>query len=283
MLERLGIDAVALDGVADDAGRRLVENLESVAWNGIDAGFAALERTWPGLHSPGRPPVRVTIMGAGRIGRQAVEAATKYGSLDRNAAFERAGLAGVEVVTIGRNLTGHAAYLQERLSVTDLLVDATQRTDASTPIVRNAWLAGMPDHAVVCDLVVDPYLLEAEPRVVRGIEGIPQGDLDRWELDPTDPAWDAVPASVPHAARRTVVSCYSWPGVRPEACMRVYGAQLAPVLETLVTAGGLDGIRPDGSIGERAVWRATLRARLAAGATGPVGNALIRADVVTAT
>jgi alanine dehydrogenase len=108
---------------------------------------------------------------------------------------------------------------------------------------------------------------------VRGIEGIPQGDLDRWELGPDDPAWDAVPASIPHAARRTVVSCYSWPGVRPEPCMRVYGAQLAPVLETLVTAGGLDAVRPDGTPPERALWRATLRAWLAADTREAGGDA----------
>ena len=265
MLERMHIDAVSLDMVADDSGRRLVENLESVAWNGVGAGFHALEGTWPDLWTQGRRPVRVTVIGAGRIGRHAVEAATKYGDVARNEAFARAGLAGVEVVTIGRNLTRDATYLRERLAATDLLVDATQRDDAATPIVPNAWLATMPGHAVVCDLVVDPYLLDATPRVVRGIEGIPQGNLDRWELPPDDPAWDDVPASIPHAVRRTVVSCYSWPGVRPEACMRVYGTQLAPMLETLVAAGGISAIRADGTPEERALWRATLRRWLASG------------------
>jgi len=265
MLERMHIDAVSLDMVADDSGRRLVENLESVAWNGVGAGFHALEGTWPDLWTQGRRPVRVTVIGAGRIGRHAVEAATKYGDAARNEAFARAGLAGVEVVTIGRNLTRDATYLRERLAATDLLVDATQRDDAATPIVPNAWLATMPGHAVVCDLVVDPYLLDATPRVVRGIEGIPQGNLDRWELPPDDPAWDDVPASIPHAVRRTVVSCYSWPGVRPEACMRVYGTQLAPILETLVAAGGISAIRADGTPEERALWRATLRRWLASG------------------
>ena len=129
----------------------------------------------------------------------------------------------------------------------------------------NAWLATMPGHAVVCDLVVDPYLLDATPRVVRGIEGIPQGNLDRWELPPDDPAWDDVPASIAHGVRRTVVSCYSWPGVRPEACMRVYGTQLAPILEALVAAGGISCVRADGTAEERALWRATLRHWLASG------------------
>ncbi len=259
MLREMGIDAISLDLIRDDDGRRLVENLRSVAWNGISAGFAALERTWPELGGPRRRTVKVLIMGAGRVGRHAVAFATKYGDDARNEAYARMGLPGVEVVTAGRNLTGDPHYLKERLRSTDLLVDATARRDPSRPIIPNAWLRLLPAHAVICDLAVDPYLLDAEPRIVRAVEGIPQGDLDQWEFAPDDPAWDSVPAAIPTAERRTVVSCYSWPGVRPEPCMHVYGSQLAPLLETLVTAGGLDDIRADGSYFERALWAGSLR------------------------
>jgi alanine dehydrogenase len=263
MLRDLGIDAISLDSIANDEGRRLVENLRSVAWNGVACAFAALERNWPDLVEPGRRPVHVTIMGAGRIGRHAVEFATKYGDDARNELFMRQGLAGVEVVTTGRNLTRDPEYLRARLGLTDILVDATQRHDPSVPLIPNAWLADMPSHAVVCDLTVDPYLLDAVPRVVRGVEGIPQGNLDQWEFAPHDAAWDTqVPSSIPHDVRRTVVSCYSWPGVRPEPCMHVYGSQLAPLLETLVAAGGVDGLSPTGSFHSRALWRATLRSFL---------------------
>jgi alanine dehydrogenase len=198
-------------------------------------------------------------MGAGQVGKHAVEFATKYGDDARNEAFMRLGLPGVEVVTTGRNLTRDSAYLRRRLAVTDILVDATQRHDPSVPLIPNAWIAEMPPHAVICDLVVDPYLLDASPRVVRGIEGIPQGSLDQWEFAPDDRAWDALPPEIPTAERRTVVSCYSWPGVRPEPCMHVYGSQLAPLLETLVTAGGMDGIQPTGRFHEQALWRGSLR------------------------
>jgi alanine dehydrogenase len=263
MLCDLGIDAVSLDNVANEDGRRLVENLRSVAWNGIAAAFAALERTWPDLRTPGRSTVKVSVMGAGRVGRHAVAFATKYGDDARNDAFARMGLPGVEVVTLGRNLTGDAAYLRGRLALTDVLVDATARRDPSTPLVPNDWIALLPEHAVICDLAVDPYLLDAEPRIVRGIEGIPQGDLDQWEFAPDDPAWELLPPEIPTTERRTVVSCYSWPGVRPEPCMHVYGSQLAPLLELLVIAGGLDGIHPQGSYFERALWRGSLRGWLA--------------------
>jgi alanine dehydrogenase len=269
MLVERGIDGIALDMIVSDDGRRLVENLRSVAWNGVASAFAALERSWPALSDPERDPVRVTIMGAGQIGKHAVEFATKFGDDARNEAFMRMGLAGVEVVTTGRNLTRDAAYLRRRLAVTDILVDATQRHDPSTPLVPNDWIGLMPPHAVLCDLVVDPYLLDAEPRVVRGIEGIPQGSLDQWEFAPDDPAWDSLPPGIPTGERRSVVSCYSWPGVRPEPCMHVYGSQLAPLVETLIQAGGMDGIGPSGSFHARALWRGSLRGWLAGDAVHP--------------
>ena len=259
MLSEMGIDALSLDLIRDDDGRRLVENLRSVAWNGVASAFAALERTWPELGGPRHRTVKVLILGAGRVGRHAVGFATKYGDDARNEAFIRRGLPGVEVVTAGRNLTGDSRYLEERLPVTDVLVDATARRDPSQPIISNEWIGLLPSHAVICDLAVDPYLLDAEPRIVRGIEGIPQGDLGQWEFAPDDPAWDQLPPEIPTSERRTVVSCYSWPGVRPEPCMHVYGSQLAPLLETLVTAGSVDRIRPDGPYFERALARGSLR------------------------
>jgi len=261
-LEELGIDAVGLDTIEDDEGRRLVVNSRAVGWNGVEAAFEMLERRWPQLTSPGRAPVRVTVMGAGEIGRHAVEAATKYGNAERSDLLMRSGVAGVEVVTVGRNLTCNEAYLKQRLSNTDILVDATQRDDPSVPLVRNEWLRLLPLHAVICDLVVDPYLLEADPPTVRGIEGIPQGNLDRYAFDVDDPAWDLLPPQVPTGNRRAVASCYSWPGVHPKRCMELYGKQLAPLLETLVERGGLAGVRPDGSFHERALHRGSLRARL---------------------
>ncbi|HZL14953.1 MAG TPA: hypothetical protein VFC97_02470, partial [Verrucomicrobiae bacterium] len=95
LLRGLGIEAVALDMVTGDDGRRLVQNLRDVARNGLAAAFDALERRWPPLLSPMRPPISVTILGAGGVGKHAIEWAAKCGDEARNERFVRDGLAGV--------------------------------------------------------------------------------------------------------------------------------------------------------------------------------------------
>jgi len=259
LLRGLGIEAIALDMITGDDGRRLVQNLRDVARNGLAAAFDALEHRWPPLLSPTRPPLSVTILGAGGVGKNAIEWAAKCGDDERNTRFMRDGLPGAEVVVVEQNLAGNEAYFRRRLALTDILVDATARRDTSRPLFPNAWLGWLPAHAVVCDLAVDPYLLDDDPPVVRGIEGIPQGNLDQWEFGPDDPAWDRLPPGIPTNERRTVVSCYSWPGVQPEACMEAYGSQVTPLLKTLIWYGGLPAVSPDVSFHGRALWRGSLR------------------------
>jgi alanine dehydrogenase len=264
-LQDLGLDAVALDRIVDDSGRRLVVNGKAVAWNGLEAAFDVLEESWPALADSGRPPMHVTVMGVGTVGRHAVEAATKYGSDERRDALMREGVAGVVVRAVGRNVTSDEATMRSMFGTTDVLVDASQRDDPTRPLVPNAWLAELPPHAVVCDLVVDPYLLDMDPPTVRSIEGIPRGDLDQYVFAPQDPSWSrTIPEGIPTDHRRHAVSCYSWPGVHPRSCMELYGMQLAPLLEVLIERGGAARLRSDGSYLERALWRGSLRTWLQA-------------------
>jgi alanine dehydrogenase len=259
-LDALGLEAISLDCIEDDDGRRLVENMRAVGWNGMEAAFDALARIHPQLTDPGRAPIRVTVMGAGAVARHAVEAATKYGSPERNREYAQAGLPGVIVTVLGRNMTCLGLEVRRLLRHTDVLVDATQRSDPSKPLIPNRWLASLPEHAVICDLVVDPYQLETDPPTVRGIEGIPQGDLDQWTFLPDDPAWtQRVPSGIPNRCRRAVVSCYSWPGIHPEECMQRYERQLVPLLTTLVEREGVAGLSPDLGMIDRALLRASLR------------------------
>ena len=255
-----GSNAISLDSIAGDDGRRLVENMQAVAWNGLEAGFEALAKTAP-ERLRGSEPIRVTVMGIGQVGKHAVEAATKYGNRARAEQLMAAGAPGVEVVVLPRQLTADAHYMRARLMVTDVLVDATQRSDPTRPLIPNAWVGELPAHAVIVDLVVDPYLLSVEPPTVRSVEGIPQGNLEKYIFMPDDPDWAAtVPATIATTHRRATATCYSWPGVHPRECMAHYGRQLAPLLDVIIRRGGPEGLRSDEDYLERALGRATLAA-----------------------
>lgn len=264
-LERLGVKAISLDSIVNDNNIRMVENMKAVAWNGLEAAFDVLEDRWPRLRRPDGEPIRVLILGTGMVGKHAVEAATKLGNLERNQQHIQDEGPGSIAVSVGHNLTNHPALLEGYFRQADILVDATQRRDPSQPVVPNAWLDWLPEHAVITDLAVDPYTLDTDPPVVRGIEGIPQGNLDQFIFAPDDPKWDeTVPASIPSDFRRTTVSCYSWPGIHSEACMRHYAQQLQPLVDILITKG-YDGLSLDGGFFERAFYRGSLRYWLRSG------------------
>jgi alanine dehydrogenase len=238
----------------------LVENTEAVGWNGLEASFECLERLAPGRLAPGQPPLSVTVLGSGQVGKYAIDAATKYGHRDKARCWLAEGRPPIQVTVVGRALMQSEEEVRGLLVKTDVLVDATQRDDPSTPLIPNRWLGDLPVDAVICDLVVDPYVLTGLPRTVRSIEGIPKGNLDRYIFAVGDPAWSTtVPPSIPQLYRRPVVSCYSWPGIHPLACMERYGRQLAPLLTKLIERGGAQGLRPEGDENERALWRASLQ------------------------
>lgn len=259
-LKSLGIEAISLDSIKDDTGRRLVENLRVVAWNGIEAGFRVLRSTYPapGFGSPDRPPIQVTLLGAGAVGSHVVQAAIRYGDEALRKRMHAAGIPGVMVTTVDYDLTSHESIMTELLSRTDMLVDATQRVDPRIPVIPNRWVAFLPLHAVLVDLSVDPYECETETVSVKGIEGIPQGNLDRYIFPPDDPAFDNLPECISKEHRRYSVSCYSWPGIYPKQCMEIYGRQLRPLLHVLIERGNLENIDPEGTFFERAIARALL-------------------------
>lgn len=260
-LRQRGLEAISLDSITDDVGRRLVENLHSVAWNGLEVAFQTLQKTYPapGFASPERPPIRVTVVGVGGVGTEAVAAAIRYGDPALRQQMLAVGAPGVQVTAVDYDLTGETAVMRDILSQTDILVDATQRPDAAQPVIPNEWVGWLPQHAVLLDLSVDPYICDENGIVqTKGIEGVPQGNLDQYVFAPDDPAYDQLPACVNHTHRRHAVSCYSWPGIHPRACMEVYGKQLQPILRTLIKKGGVQGIDPNGRYFERAIARATL-------------------------
>jgi alanine dehydrogenase len=175
-LRSLGIEAISLDLLKDETGRRLIENLRSVAWNGLEVGFQILHRTYPlpGLESYEREPVYATVLGVGAVGMHAVQAASRYGDIKLWQTLAERGVPGVQVTAIDYDLTVRETIMKEILARTDILVDATQRPDPSKIIIPNEWVGLLPVHAVLVDLSVDPYDCTVNPPDVKGIEGIPQ-------------------------------------------------------------------------------------------------------------
>lgn len=258
LLRTLGLRAISLDSIKDDTGRRLIENLRAVGWNGMEAAFKVLAEKYSEFEDPRRGPLRVTLLGAGAVGVNVVQAATRYANEALRKRLYQAGVPGVWVNTVDYDITVHPEIIQEILTTTDILVDATQRRDTSRPVIYNEWLSKLPEHAVMLDLSVDPYNCEIEPISVKGIEGIPQGNLDQYIFAPDDPIYDRIPACVDTRVRRWAVSCYSWPGIYPVECMQLYGRQLRPILTRLIDQGGIEHLSPNGRFFERAITRAVL-------------------------
>ena len=261
LLRSLNVEAISLDSVKDDVGRRMVENLHSVAWNGLEVAFRVLQRIYPdpGMESTARSPLHVTVMGVGAVGVHAVQAASRYGNLELWRSLAGQGVPGVQVTAIDYDLTSNESVMRNLLARTDILVDATQRPDPSQVVIPNEWIAWMPEHAVLVDLSVDPYNCKPdEPLEIKGIEGMPQGNLDQYVFAPDDPAFERVPACVTTKNRRYSVSCYSWPGIHPKECMQLYGDQIRPILRVLIEKGGVQNINSKGKFLERALSRALL-------------------------
>ncbi|MCB8968729.1 MAG: hypothetical protein H6660_17760 [Ardenticatenaceae bacterium] len=260
LLRELGLETISLDSIKDDSGRRLIENLRAVAWNGVKVAMETLATIYPppGFTNLQRPPIRVTLLGVGAVGVHVAQAAIRYGDDAVRREMAASGVPGVQLTAVDYDLTNHHNRMRDILTQTDLLVDATQRPDASRPVISNDWIAYLPSHAVLLDLSVDPYNCQTSPMQVKGIEGVPHGNLDQYVFAPDDPAYAAVPACVPTAYRRYAVSCYSWPGVYPKACMEVYGRQLQPIFRTLIRKGGIGNIDKNGRFFERAISRAQL-------------------------
>jgi len=262
-LKEIGANSISLDSIANDKNLRMVENMKAVAWNGLESAFDFLEeKVWPDLVRPDKKPISVLILGTGMVGKHAIDAATKLGNVERNNDHIASNGSGAVALSIGRNIAPNPSIMKDLMSEADILVDATQRRSASRPVIPNEWIAWLPDHAVIVDLAVDPYTLDADPPVVRGIEGIPQGNLNQYVFPADDPNWDSlVPDSISSKNRRATVTCYSWPGVHPEACMTHYAQQLEPIMEVLFEKG-YDGLSLNGTYFERALYRATLKAWL---------------------
>ena len=246
-----------MDDIKDERGNRLVEDLRSTAYNSVKAGLIELrknlgEEKW---FDPNRESLRFYVMGTGQVGLWAIRALNHFGFLGYQEELkEKGGNPKTIVIPLGRYETSDTEYMNEKvLPNADILLDATYRPAGKTdkPIITSDQLSLLPKHAVIIDTTADRYDLNSDPPVVKAIEGIPTGWVDKFVFSPDDPEWND-PNKVPPQfqttpdQRRTVVSSYSWPsyGTPQDRLENTehYAQQLRPILEFLALHG-VEGIQ----------------------------------------
>jgi alanine dehydrogenase len=239
-LEQKGVKMIALDSVTDDFGTRMIQDFSGTVKNAFEAAYQDFF-----LEYKSRNPVNVLVLGTGEIGKIAVDTAVNQTNRP------------IIVTAIGISVTSNREYLSELIKKTDILVDATKRQNTSKIIVSNEMVGLLPEHAFIIDLSADDYDTSIGPIQVKGIEGIPTGNLGQFVFRPDDPIYDKIPKEVSTKNRRVVISCYSWPGVNPIACLDRYEIQIEPFIRTLSTIDYDSFQELSNDLYERALYRAT--------------------------
>lgn len=232
------IHLFSMDSVVDDFGIRLINDFPGSVENAYVAGYKEyFQASSPDL-------LRVLILGSGEIGRLAADIAIHKSTVP------------VIVTVVGVSVTKSKILLNELLTTADILVDASKRLRSHEYIVSNEQLGLLPTNALIIDLSADDYDVNVTPIQVKGIEGIPTGNLDQYVFSIDDPAYDRVPGQLTKRNRRKLVSCNAWPGVDPIRCLNRYELQLAPFIRLLARDSREPSLDSDNPY-ERALARST--------------------------
>ncbi len=218
LLSNMGIKMYAMDSIVDEFGERMIQDFPGTVHNAMIAGFSLLDITKI------QDKCRVLVIGTGEIGKLVAPHSIKLSPLP------------TIVCSIGRSITRDKLIMEQLLNDTDVLVDTSKRTDTSQHIIFNNMVELLPKHAVIIDISADDYDTKISPMQVKGIEGIPTGNLEQYLFDVNDPAYEKIPASVNKKYRRKLASCYSWPGVNPGRCLDRYETQIEPFIRIIAQA-----------------------------------------------
>ncbi|MBK5251881.1 MAG: alanine dehydrogenase [Peptostreptococcaceae bacterium] len=246
----------SMDSIKNDNEVRLVVNYYGTAYAGASIAFKTLKKNRLDFYALNREPLIISIMGFGSVGLNAAKAFKNLSNLEFLGKDEN--VPGVIIKMITRSITGDENQLKKILPDTDILVDATWRSDPSIAIVSNELLGLLPEHGVILDLTADPYKTKIKPIQIKGIEGIPTGTLSHFVIEPGDSKYQDIPSEVNQLNKRTVVSCNAWPGVYPVEAMDVYGKQLRPFIKILLKKGTDLDVSEEADQYERALKKASL-------------------------
>ncbi len=215
-----GTNMLAMDSIVDDFGNRMIQDFPGTADNAFSAVYKEGEKLLEV-----RDILKILIIGHGEIGKICVEKAIKLASKP------------VIVTVAGRSVTSQKNILNKLLSDTDILVDSSKRDDPKKYIISNDQINLMPSDSIILDISADDYDVNINPIQVKGIEGIPTGNLDNYIFYPDDEIYNKLPVQVSSKYRRVVISCNAWPGVNPHKCLDRYEIQLEPFIRLITKLG----------------------------------------------
>lgn len=256
LLMEKGLICYSMDSLVDDDNMRLLVNYKGTSTSAVRVGFNELKKRMPNFNLEEREPINAIIIGLGSVAQWAARALEEVS--DEEFLDSNSNVPGIIIKMIPRTITKDIKQLEKILKDTDILIDASRRSDPSKVIIPNYLLGLLPNHAVIIDITADPYNEKINPIQVKGIEGIPTGNLEKYIIEIDDEIYNTIPKIINSTNRRVVISCNAWPGVDPVSCMTIYGNQILPFLKILLSKRDEElSIQNDDSY-ERALVRASL-------------------------
>lgn len=226
------LNCFSMDAMTNDENERILVNYRGTSRAGSRIAFEELKRRTDNFKNIDSKVLNVSIIGLGAVAANSAKAFEEFGDKEfLSGENER----GIIIHMLPRTITQNHITLKSIIEKTDILVDASKRPDPTKIIVSNELIKYLPEHAIILDLTADPYNDKIEPMQVKGIEGIPTGTLDRFVIETDDIMYDTIPESINSTNRRVVVSCNAWPGIDAKDCMRLYGIQLMPFIDVILS------------------------------------------------
>jgi alanine dehydrogenase len=177
LLTRKGIKAIRWTALWWTITSAMMEIMKAVAWNGLEAALTSWSAAGRGCCAMTLESAR---LGSGMVGKHAVDAATKLGNIERNNDHIAQGGPGR-----GGPVCRPQHQPKPRANAPDVFGGGIcwwmprSAATPSKPSSPNPWIAWLPTRPWWSTFSVDPYTLSTNPPVVRGIEGIPMGSLNK--------------------------------------------------------------------------------------------------------
>ena len=255
LAERKNLRTFSMDSVVDDSGLRLFVDYFGTAFNACAAGVEALKEVYPDFHSTERGPIKALVMGVGGVGQNCIRSLEILSDREFLGKEE----SGILPIICTRTITGHPELFDSIIKECHLVVDATQRPDATKYVMTNRQVGLLPKDAVILDVCADPYNFKTDPPQVKGIEGTLLGLPGHTVIYPDDPEYSMFEGtSIDATNRRVNVSCNAWPGVDTKRSVQIYYGLMKNYVGLILTKEYDDIHEDSDNMFERALYRSKL-------------------------